>query len=42
VTAGCKTGKFCPEEAVSRSELAVYMVKAFDIAVREDSTWLIE
>ena len=42
VTAGCKTGKFCPEEAVSRSELAVFMVKAFNIQMREDTNWLVE
>jgi hypothetical protein len=42
VTAGCKAGKFCPEEAVARAELAVFMVKAFNLPVREDSTWILE
>ena len=44
VTSGCQSGKYCPEEAVSRAELAVFVVKTFDIPLRgdrEDSSWFI-
>ncbi len=40
ITAGCKSGQFCPEEAVSRAEMAVFLVKTFNIPILESSNWL--
>ena len=41
VFSGCQSGKFCPEDAVSRAELAVFVVNAFDIPNGADSSWFI-
>jgi hypothetical protein len=42
ITSGCQEGKFCPEQAVSRGELAVFLVKTFNIPVGDDASWLVE
>ncbi|NIM94190.1 MAG: hypothetical protein GTO18_10830, partial [Anaerolineales bacterium] len=34
VVEGCKVGRYCPEEAVSRAELAVFLVKTFNIPLQ--------
>jgi len=31
VTSGCGTGLFCPEAAVNRAQMAVFLVKTFAI-----------
>jgi hypothetical protein len=33
VAAGCQEKKFCPDEAVSRAELAVFLVKGFGVGI---------
>ena len=32
ITAGCGNGGFCPEEAVTRAQMAVFLVRAFDLS----------
>jgi len=31
ITAGCGGGRFCPESLVSRAQMAVFLVRAFDL-----------
>ena len=31
ITRGCADGRFCPEEAVTRAEMAAFLVRAFDL-----------
>jgi hypothetical protein len=41
IISGCKVGKYCPDDAVSRAELAALIVKAFNIPGQEKSDWII-
>jgi len=40
IISGCQVGQYCPDEAVSRAELAVMLVKAFKFPGLEQSDWL--
>jgi len=40
IISGCRVGEYCPDEAVSRAELAVMLVKAFNIPGLEKTDWL--
>ena len=40
IISGCKVGKYCPDEAVSRAELAALIVKAFNIPSYGDADWI--
>jgi hypothetical protein len=31
VTGGCGVGKFCPDEPLTRAQMAVFLVRAFDL-----------
>jgi hypothetical protein len=31
ITGGCGTGIYCPESAVTRAQMAVFLVKAFNL-----------
>jgi hypothetical protein len=33
VTAGCGGGNFCPQQAVTREQMAVFIVKTFDLSL---------
>ena len=33
ITAGCGNGSFCPEEAVTRAQMAVFLVRTFDLSL---------
>lgn len=40
VTAGCGENEFCPEKTVTRAEMAVFLVKAFDIPTVFNEAWV--
>lgn len=42
IISGCQVGKYCPDEAVSRAELAALIVKAFNIPSIDDSGWIVD
>ena len=42
IVSECQVGQYCPDEAISRAELAVMLVKAFNIPGLEQSDWLID
>ena len=42
IISGCQVGKYCPDEAVSRAELAALIVKAFNIPTVDDSGWIVD
>ncbi|MFZ5881670.1 MAG: S-layer homology domain-containing protein [Chloroflexota bacterium] len=31
ITGGCGGGKYCPEQVVTRAQMAVFLVKAFNL-----------
>jgi hypothetical protein len=31
LTSGCGNGKYCPEQAVTRAEMAVFLVRTFNL-----------
>jgi hypothetical protein len=41
IISGCKVGKYCPDEAVMRAELAAMIVKAFAIPPMEGTDWIL-
>ena len=38
ITAGCASGRFCPDGSVTRAQMAVFLVRALDLSSADDDS----